>query len=75
MHFLEIVRDSLMATLVGICGKKIYCKVKNWYNHDKDIDINSVHIDFIPTKTEDEVVIITKKGEQPELFKFYSKVK
>ncbi len=75
MYVLEIVRDSLIATLVGMCGQKIYVKVKNWYYGDKDIDINDVKISFAPQTTEDEMVIITRKGEEPEIFKYFSQVK
>ena len=71
MYIVEIVRDSLIASILGFCGQKVYVKVKNWYNHDKDISLNDIHIDFIPKTSEDEVVIITRKGEAPELFKFF----
>ena len=57
---MEIARDALVATSVGICGKKLYHKVKNWYYHKEDIDINDVHIEFIPQTTEDEMIILTK---------------
>ncbi len=60
MYIFEIVRDSLIATLVGFCGQKVYVKVKHWYYGDKDIDINNIHIDFIPQTTNNEVIIITR---------------
>ena len=72
---MEIARDALVATSVGICGKKIYQKVKNWYYHKEDIEIKDVHIEFIPQTTEDEMVIITRKGKEPELFKYFSQIK
>ncbi len=75
MYVLEIVRDSLIATLVGMCGQKIYVKVKNWYYGDTDIDINDIKISFEPQTTADEMVIITRKDEKPEVFKYFSKVK
>ncbi len=75
MYVFEIVRDSLIASIVGFCGQKIYMKVKNWYYGDNDININDVIINFQPQTTEDEVVIITRKNEQPELFKYFSQVK
>jgi predicted flavoprotein YhiN len=55
---MEIARDALVATSVGICGEKIYQKVKNWYYHKEDIDIKDIHIEFTPQTTEDEIVII-----------------
>ena len=72
---MEIARDALVATSVGICGKKLYHKVKNWYYHKEDIEINDVHIELIPQTTEDEMVIITRKGKEPELFKYFSQIK
>lgn len=75
IHYIEIIKDTLVATLVGICGKRVYYKVKNWYYHKEDININDVHIEFIPQTTEDEMVIITRKGKEPELFKYFSTVK
>ena len=75
MYVLEIIRDSLIATLVGFCGQKVYIKVKNWYYGDKDIDINDIKISFEPQTTNDEMVIITRKDEKPEVFKYFSKVK
>ena len=74
IHYIEIVRDALVATSVGICGEKIYRKVKNWYDHKEDIKINDIHIDFIPQTTEDEQMIITRKGKNPEVFKYFSDV-
>ena len=75
MYVLEILRDSLIATLVGFCGQKVYIKVKNWYYGENDIDINDIKISFEPQTTEDEMVIITRKDEKPEVFKYFSKVK
>ena len=75
MYVFEIVRDSLIASIVGFCGQKVYIKVKNWYYGDKDIDINDIKISFEPQTTEDEMVIITRKGEQPEVFKYFSQAK
>ena len=75
IHFIEIIKDTLVATLVGFCGKKVYHKVQNWYYNKKDLDINDIHIDFIPQATEDEMVIITRKGNQPEVFKYFSNIK
>jgi H2-forming N5,N10-methylenetetrahydromethanopterin dehydrogenase-like enzyme len=72
---MEIARDALVATSVGICGKKLYHKVKNWYYHKEDIEIKDIHIEFIPQTTEDEMVIITRKGKEPELFKYFSQIK
>jgi len=74
IHYIEIVRDALVATSVGICGENIYRKVKNWYYHKEDININNIHIDFIPQTTEDEQMIITRKGKNPEVFKYFSDV-
>ena len=74
MFIIQIVRDSLIASILGFCGQKVYIKFKNWYYSEKDIDINDIHLDFIPQTTMDEVVIITRKGEDPELFKYFSKV-
>ena len=45
MHYVEIVRDTLLATVIGICGKKIYHRVKHWYD-PKSIDIDNIHVDF-----------------------------
>ena len=75
MYVFEIMRDSLIATLVGFCGQKVYTKVKTWYYGDTDIDINDIKISFEPQATEDEMVIITRKDEKPEVFKYFSKVK
>ena len=71
---MEIARDALVATSVGICGKKIYQKVKNLYYHKEDIDINDVHIEFIPQATGDEMIIITRKCKEPELCKYFSTI-
>ena len=75
IHYFEIVRDGVVATIVGMCNKKIYCKVKNWYYKKEEININDIKLEFIPQTTEDEMIIITRKGKDPELFKFFSKVK
>ena len=75
IHYLEIIKDAIVATLVDICGKKVHQKVNNLYYNKQDIDINNIHIEFTPQTTEDEIIIITHKGEHPELFKFLSKVK
>ena len=72
MHYVEIVRDTLLATVLGICGKKIYHRVKHWYD-PKSIDIDNRHVDFLPQIADDEVIVVTEKGHVPKLYKFISK--
>ena len=71
MHYVEIVKDAMVATLVGICGKKVYHKLNSWYYSKEHIKINDINIPFVPQITEDETIIITRKNDKPELFKFF----
>lgn len=74
MHYVEIIKDAMVATLVGFCGKKVYHKIQNWYYSKDDINIDDVKIQFIPQTSEEEMIIITHKNEKPELFKYYKTV-
>lgn len=74
MHYVEVIKDALVATLVAICGKQIYHKLKKYYYHRNDIDINDIHIAFIPQTTEDETILLTEKHHKPKVFKYFSDV-
>ena len=74
MHYIEIVTKTLVATLVGICGKRIYHKITKWYYNEKTVKIDDVNIEFIPQTTEEETIIVNEKNKNPKVFKFYSSV-
>ena len=81
---MDILKDAVVTTMVGICGKVVYNNVRSYYNKhllqidekvyekQKEIDINNIHIEFVPQITNDEMVIITRKHKSPELFKYFS---
>ena len=71
MHYVEVVKDALVATLVAICGKQVYHKFKRWYYNTKCVEINDVHIEFIPQTTEEETILLTEKNHKPKVFKFF----
>ena len=71
----NLIRDSLITSVLAICAERIVNKIKNWYYSERDIKINDVHIDFIPQTTEEETMIITERNHNPKIFKFYSNVK
>ena len=73
--FTESIKDAIVALAVGICGKKLYRSMKKWWYSDEDIDINDFHIEFVPQITEEEKIIVTRKGKNPEIFKYFSDVK
>jgi len=74
MDISSIVRDSILTTILAICAERIVNKIKRWWYREEDIDINNIHIDFIPQTENDEHVIVTRKGKHPEIFKYFSDV-
>ena len=75
MDIPTIIRDSILTTVLALCAERVVSRIKKWWYREEDIDINNVHIDFIPQTTEDEALIITRKGKTPEIFKFFSDVR
>ena len=47
------MRDSIITTVLVVCAEK-NTRITNWWYKEEDIDINDVHIDFIPQSTNDE---------------------
>ena len=74
MDISSIVRDSVLTTILAICAERVVNKIKRWWYREEDIDINNIHIDFIPQTENDEHVIVTRKGKHPEIFKYFSDV-
>ena len=74
MEYGTIIRDALLTTVLAICAERVVNKIKNWWYREEDIDINDIHIDFIPQTENDEHVIVTRKGKHPEIFKYFSDV-
>lgn len=74
MDITNLIRDSVITVVLGLCAERIINKFKNWWYSEEDININNLHIDFIPQTTEEERMIITRKGKNPEIFKYLSNV-
>ncbi len=75
MDVVNLIRDSIITVVLALCAERVVNKFKNWWYKEEDIDINDVHIDFIPQTTNDETIIVTRKGKNPEVFKYFSDVK
>ncbi len=75
MDIPSIVRDSILTTILALCAERVITRIKKWWYSEEDIDINNIHIDFIPQTTDDEQVIVTRKGKNPEIFKYFSDVR
>jgi len=69
------VRDSILTTVLALCAERVITRTKKWWYSKEDINIDSIHIDFIPQTTNDEQVIVTRKGKNPEIFKYFSDVR
>ena len=74
MDIQSIVRDSILTTVLALCAERVITRIKKWWYREEDIDINNIHIDFIPQTENDEHVIVTRKGKHPEIFKYFSDV-
>lgn len=66
---------TVVLLIIGICAKSVYCNFYRWYHKEEDININDLHIDFVPETTDEEKIIVTRKGKNPEVFKYFSDVK
>lgn len=75
MDISNLIRDSVITAVLAICAERVINRVKKWWYKKEDIDINDVHIDFVPQITEEEKIIVTRKGKNPEVFKYFSDVK
>ena len=75
MGFPNVLRDVVLTTVLTICVERVFTKFKHWWYHKQNVDIDHVHIDFVPERTEDETVIITTKNHNPKLFKYLTVVK
>lgn len=75
MEISNLIRDSIITTILALCAERVVNRIKKWWYKEEDIDINNVHIDFIPQSTNDEKIIVTRKGKNPEIFKYFSDVK
>ena len=75
MDVINLIRDSVITVVLALCAERVVNKIKNWWYKEEDIDINDVHINFIPQTTHDETIIVTRKGKNPEVFKYFSDVK
>ena len=69
-----IVRDAILTSVLALCAERVVIRIKKWWYSEEDITIDNIHIDFIPQTTEDEKMIITRKGKSPEIFKYFSDV-
>ena len=74
MDISTIVRDSILTIILALRAERVITRIKKWWYREEDIDINNIHIDFIPQTKNDEHVIVTRKGKHPEIFKYFSDV-
>ena len=74
MDITIIVRDAILTSVLAVCAERVINKCKKWWYREEDIDINNIHIDFIPERTEDETILITQTGHHPKVFKYFSDV-
>ena len=66
MDIANLVRDSIITTILALCAERFINRVKKWWYSEEDIQFNNVRIDFMPEYQEDEKMIITRKGKIPK---------
>ena len=74
MEYGTIIRDALLTTVLAICAERVVNKIKKCWYREVDVDINDIKINFIPETTDEEKILIIRKGHKPEIFKYFSDV-
>jgi hypothetical protein len=78
MEYFIILGNGITDAVIGICIENIYKKIKSLFKSNKnenennimeDNIIKNINIDFIPQKTEDEIILLTQKNKNPKIFK------
>jgi hypothetical protein len=81
MECLIILGNGIVDAVIGLCVENIYKKIKNKFysnNHSSDESkkrhMESIHIKLKPQSTDEEIILLTRKNSEPQIFKKNKKV-